>query len=352
MTADTQHACPMISEVFGPQTARRIGLPAQTWTLALLQAVSAAVLVASATWPLSPQAPVHLARVLAAILVVETAATLAFSKRIGLGVLLGQAFVGIGMTVLITGGSTTTAGTLLSCAGYVWVAMWVAVFCAPRWLVAAIAAELAGAPIAALLNTHPLRALLAAVAMMVVSALLASVLAYLVGSLRRVALHDQLTGLLNRHGVDQALSDLHGRRRRVPISLVAIDIDGLKAVNDRGGHLAGDRMLVEFARALMAGARSIDLPARIGGDEFVVILPGLSAEEATRRADSWQAGSNLEWSFGVSERRSDEPLETWLSRADQRMYAAKTSGHRRAHDRAAARGVVEFRSSQPRRRIG
>lgn len=342
----------MISEVFGPQTARRIGLPAQTWTLALLQTVSALVLLASATWPLSPQAPVHLGRVLAAILVVETALTLAFSKRIGLGVLLGEAFVGIGMTVLITGGSATTAGTLLSCAGYVWVAMWVAVFCAPRWLVAAIAAELAGAPIAALLNTHPLRALLAAVSMTVVSALLASVLAYLVGSLRSAALHDQLTGLLNRHGVDQALSELHGRRRRVPISLVAIDIDGLKAVNDRGGHLAGDRMLVTFARELTAAARTSDLPARLGGDEFVAILPGLSAAEATRWADGLQASSSIDWSFGVSERRSDEPLETWLSRADQRMYAAKTSSDGRARDRAATRGVVEFQSSQPRRKFG
>lgn len=319
---------PMIFEVFGPPTARRIGLPAPTWTLALLEAVSALALVAAAAWPLSPQAPVHLGMVLAAVLAVMSALTFGLGRQLGMNVLLGQAFFGIGITVLLVGAARTGPGTLLSSAGYIWVAMWVGVFCAPRWLLAALAAELAGVPIAALLNPSPVRVVAAGIAVLVISSLLAAVLAYLVGSLRRAALYDQLTGLRNRHGLDQALAELGQRRRGgFPVSLVAIDLDGLKAVNDRGGHLAGDRTLVAFAHELSAAARSVDLPARIGGDEFVAILPGLSAAEATRWADTMQASSSLDWSFGVSERRPDESLESWLGRADQRMYVAKTSSH-------------------------
>jgi diguanylate cyclase len=344
---------PKISAVLGPRTARRIGLPAPTWTLALLEAVAALALLASAAWPLSPGAPVHLDRVLAVLLMVESLLTLGFGRRIGMNLLLCQAFAGIAMTVLLIGAAKTAGGTLLSSAGYVWVAMWVSFFCSPRWLLAVLAAELAGVPIAALLNVSLVHALVAGISILVIATLLSAVLTYLLSSLRRVALFDQLTGLLNRHGVDQALYDVQQRRSiSAPISMVAMDLDGLKVVNDRDGHLAGDRMLVAFARELSDAARSVDLPARLGGDEFVVILPGLSAAQATHWADSLHAGSSLDWSFGVSERRSDEPFETWLGRADQRMYVAKSAnhGHRRHGNVTGLRWLREQRRLPPEAR--
>jgi diguanylate cyclase (GGDEF)-like protein len=324
---------PRFFEVPGPRAARRTPPPAPLWTLVLLESVTVLVLLASATWPLSPHAPVQLARVLAAILAVEAVLTTIFARRVGLAVLAAQALAGIPMTVLITGASATSAGTILSCAGYVWVALWIAVFCPPRVLAATLAAEVLGAPVAGLLNAHPIRTLISTLGVAAISALLSAVLAYLVGSLRHAAHHDQLTGLLNRHGVDEALTDLHGRRRRVPVSLVAVDLDGLKAVNDSDGHAAGDRLLAQFAAELRAGIRGWDLAARIGGDEFIAVLPGLSAVEATRWADMLQTESELEWSFGVSERRGEEPLDPWLARADQRMYAAKQAASERGAPR-------------------
>jgi diguanylate cyclase (GGDEF)-like protein len=315
----------MNSAVFDPRTTRRKSIQASTWTLVLLEGVTAVVLLIAATWPLSSRAPVHLGRVLAAILAIEAILTLVFARRIRPRALIAQIFAGIAMTVLITGASTTAAGTILSCVGYVWVAMWVGVFCSPGWLLAALAAELMGAPVAALLNGHPLRTLISTLGVTVLAALFSAVLGYLVASLRRAALHDQLTGLLNRRGVDESLADMWGRRGRSPTSLIAIDLDGLKAVNDRGGHLAGDRMLVAFADELRAGTRADDLVGRLGGDEFVVVLPGASSAQATRWVQRLNDVSELDWSFGVSQRRGEEPLEPWLARADERLYAAKIS---------------------------
>ncbi len=80
-----------------------------------------------------------------------------------------------------------------------------------------------------------------------------------------------------------ALNDLWSARRFAGIaSLVVIDLDGLKLVNDHAGHLAGDQMLVDLRHRAADLGRGVDLVARIGGDEFLAILPGLSAVEATR----------------------------------------------------------------------
>ena len=154
---------------------------------------------------------------------------------------------------------------------------------------------------------------------------LSMLLAQVLGSLRHEARHDELTGLLNRRGLDQAMSELSSGRRFAASanSLVVIDLDGLKLVNDHAGHLAGDQMLVTFATELQTAARGVDLTGRIGGDEFIAILPGLSAGDAIRWAERMHEASGVAWSYGVAERDSGEQLEDWLNRADKLMYAAK-----------------------------
>jgi diguanylate cyclase (GGDEF)-like protein len=104
---------------------------------------------------------------------------------------------------------------------------------------------------------------------------------------------------------------------------VVIDLDGLKLVNDHAGHLAGDQMLVTFATELQTAARGVDLTGRIGGDEFIAILPGLSVTDAIRWAERMHETSGVAWSYGVAERDPGEQLEDWLNRADKLMYAAK-----------------------------
>lgn len=157
----------------------------------------------------------------------------------------------------------------------------------------------------------------------------------------KLAHTDPLTGLANRRFLfDQLESEFaRARRYRRPFSLLFIDLDGFKAVNDKFGHLFGDEILTGSARAMQAVLRSTDLLARIGGDEFAVLLPetriqgGINAASKLRKAlaaYSRQLSSTiptLTFSVGISEiAKEDEALEDILARADQAQYLAKTDG--------------------------
>lgn len=264
----------------------------------------------------------HLDQALAAALAVAGVGTLVFAHRIGDTILLAQAAAGVAVTAALVASAWTAGGTLLSCAGFLWVALWVALFFPPRHLAAALGLEVASVLVASCAGAHPGRILAAGASVVAVAAVSSATLARVVGGLRRLAVSDQLTGLLNRHGVDLALAGLEHHADR-PVSLVAIDLDGLKTVNDRHGHDAGDRVLARFADELSAAVRSADVAARIGGDEFLAILLGATAAQARRWADNFRRGSRLSWSFGIAERRRDEPFQVWFGRADDDLYRAK-----------------------------
>jgi diguanylate cyclase (GGDEF)-like protein/PAS domain S-box-containing protein len=151
--------------------------------------------------------------------------------------------------------------------------------------------------------------------------------------LRYQSTHDALTGLCNRASLDQELARL-GRGRRFPVAILVIDIDGLKPVNDGSGHAAGDDLLVRASRLLCAAARGDDVVARIGGDEFVIVLPQTTLETARhvleRLAGSVEAHNvgaaiPVRYSAGVAIANSAEGLPVALREADDRMYAHKRS---------------------------
>ena len=162
--------------------------------------------------------------------------------------------------------------------------------------------------------------------------------AFALGRERLSAATDPLTGILNRRGLEdrmeRALSE--AQEQRVPLSVLVIDCDDFKEINDRAGHEFGDALLREVAdvmlRALPEGAEA----ARLGGDEFVVMLPDAGADAAealggqirTRLAEGLtDAGFPLRISVGVSTYPFDGATPTALLRAgDQALYAAKTSG--------------------------
>jgi len=158
------------------------------------------------------------------------------------------------------------------------------------------------------------------------------------------AVTDELTGLLNRRGFYEAAQRMLAGS--VPILLVFLDADGLKQVNDRLGHAAGDAMLVDIAGALKMSFRSEDVVARMGGDEFCVLAadPGQRADALcaalTRRIDEINAAradaSPLSLSVGCVE-ASGTPadLDRWLMEADRRMYAEKAARRSRREDRRA-----------------
>jgi len=123
------------------------------------------------------------------------------------------------------------------------------------------------------------------------------------------------------------------RRYGRPIAVVSADIDDLKAVNDRDGHLAGDALIRAAAELLRAHARATDRVARVGGDEFLVLLPETHAKgaasyvrrvrAAARRVDTGTAPTGLALSLGFAAVAPDETIEAAVQRADKAMYTAK-----------------------------
>lgn len=153
---------------------------------------------------------------------------------------------------------------------------------------------------------------------------------------------DRLTGLYNRRYFDQQLERLWresaGDRR--PLSLVFIDLDHFKAVNDGHGHDKGDQVLKVAARLIQAACRRDDVVARYGGEEFVAVFPGMAAGDAAAAAEAIRklvaeqspdlAGLRLTASIGVATREArDRASGDLVHRADQAVYLAKTSGRNR-----------------------
>ncbi len=159
--------------------------------------------------------------------------------------------------------------------------------------------------------------------------------------LRDAANSDPLTGLPNRRRLDELAEPLL-RDREHPISALMVDADHFKAINDRLGHAAGDEALCWLGSHLRVHARATDVIARLGGEEFVLLLPNTDVDaakqlaqrlrEAVCEAPLYLAGETIKLtvSIGVAEgRSSSEPLHELLSRADAALYRAKAAGRDR-----------------------
>ncbi|MCL7942265.1 diguanylate cyclase [Halomonas sp. ATCH28] len=150
-----------------------------------------------------------------------------------------------------------------------------------------------------------------------------------------MASEDPLTGLFNRRAFTDLAQPLHAmaERSQQPYSVIVIDMDGLKAINDSQGHEAGDRVILDLAQRLKSFARSSDLVARLGGDEFVMLLPDTDADGARQlmqRLLASVASSGLQFSVGVSSYpEHGQGVEYLLLHADRAMYASKASGGHR-----------------------
>ena len=155
-------------------------------------------------------------------------------------------------------------------------------------------------------------------------------------TLAQFAWADPLTGLLNRRGLEEAVAREEGRAARfgTPITVVVLDVDDLKAVNDTHGHTVGDQLLVGLGAALRGRARAVDVVARYGGDEFVLLLldadhagaEGLLADVRTRTPAVHLPDGRvvpLQFSAGVALRAEGGSLRAALDLADQRLLAAK-----------------------------
>ena len=192
-----------------------------------------------------------------------------------------------------------------------------------------------GITVALALATEPAAALIAALPLVVLHRVLA------VPNLRAQALRDHKTGLLNARGIDERANEELARARRFgrPLSLLMIDIDNLRSINNRYGHLAGDAVLVAVADSFNASMRDYDLCARFGGDEFVILLPETPADQAVEIAERVKAAVGrttlrqddcdlpIGISIGVATLgRQDQTLADLMRRADTGTYVSKAAG--------------------------
>jgi diguanylate cyclase (GGDEF)-like protein len=156
--------------------------------------------------------------------------------------------------------------------------------------------------------------------------------------LRYLGTHDVMTELYNRAFFEESLQDLEVNRHD-PIAMIVMDLDNLKPTNDRFGHQAGDKLIRRTAEVLRAAAVQGHITARIGGDEFVVIMPGaglLEANELIERIESLVTVNNkfygepeLSLSLGAAVSEPGISLEKVISLADDEMYKNKGLYHRR-----------------------
>ncbi|MBI3289220.1 MAG: diguanylate cyclase [Elusimicrobia bacterium] len=177
--------------------------------------------------------------------------------------------------------------------------------------------------------------------------------------LREMTRTDDLTGLYNQRHFHARLREEIARARRQgePLSMVVFDLDGFKQVNDRRGHLEGDRILQAFASAICDSVRrEVDLPFRYGGDEFVLLLPGTTAVRAARvarrivTATAPLAKVGVTASWGVSRLPASGDASEFVRAADSAMYKMKSSRAGRAGRAGARRRGTDVARAYSKRR--
>jgi len=151
---------------------------------------------------------------------------------------------------------------------------------------------------------------------------------------------DLLMGIYSRRYLEKKLKDLLYEYKRYdkPFSVLMIDIDDFKIVNDKYGHLVGDKVLAKVGEILKTSLRQLDIPSRYGGDEIVVLLPNTKKEEAFKAAlkiqsifqkarfKTSQDEFSITASIGVYEVEPKDDFETVLNKTDNAMYEAKAKG--------------------------
>ena len=174
--------------------------------------------------------------------------------------------------------------------------------------------------------------------------ILANITLSIIGELQRrlvdQAIVDPLTGVFNRRHMERCLGDAIERQRRssAPASLLLVDVDHFKRINDQFGHAKGDSVLKGIVSLVGKRSRKLDLLFRIGGEEFMLLLPDTQEAAAAAVAEQLRAsivesslldGQQVTVSIGVGELRPGESLDSWMKHADDALYAAKKAGRNR-----------------------
>jgi diguanylate cyclase (GGDEF)-like protein len=301
--------------------------PPMVWTAALLYLCGGSACLAAVAFPISPQEPVRLDLAIGLLACAMAAGIWLLGRRLPPRVMPLTMALGSLAVSAIVASARTSGGTMLTAYAYPWIAVYTAHFCSRRTIVAQSLLISAGFGAGLLLAGLPNMTIDWVIVTVTVWST-ALVLGRLSASLRQRADTDQLTGLLNRNGFLTAVARERAiaERTHTPLTLAVLDLNGFKQVNDRFGHAAGDRLLMELAGAWRERLRAGDILARHGGDEFVLLLPATSPAEAGGVLERLRDGEQpIDWSVGLSELRPGEDLGACVVRADRDLYGVKQS---------------------------
>jgi diguanylate cyclase (GGDEF)-like protein len=306
----------------GRSDARAPRLYATRGHLACALGLMAALVLGGGLWPFSPESAVGLWFAVAALLAALAGAVLVLPpRRWTMPGALAAALLAAGG---LLASCRTSEGLVVLSIGVMTSAQYAAYAFRTRVAALLVAEAIAAVTAGMVLAPAPFHVLtwLVVVVMTVAST---SLLGHVTHWLRRHATTDDLTGALTRGALlerlDARLRD--ARRSGSPLAVVSADVDDFKAVNDTLGHLAGDDVLAELVASWRGPAAGRALVGRVGGDEFVVVLPGRDAAAAARWVAAARARCGTPWSAGIAEARPDDDVRGLLARADAALYGAK-----------------------------
>ncbi|WP_029987837.1 GGDEF domain-containing protein [Leucobacter sp. PH1c] len=268
-------------------------------------------------------------------------ATLLLGRRVPRWVGTAAVFLFMIAQVYFLGLANDSASVIASVQQLPVVAFYLGWFVRPRFAMTLVAVSLVS--FGAVMLRNPLFSADGAIGVPVaVHALLVMLFCYASGTYLwrrqvRIASTDPLTGAQNRTGLTDRLEYQLRKRAfsRAPLSVVAVDFDNFKQLNDTRGHAAGDLVLSRTVTAWKDAIRSGDSVTRLGGDEFAFILPRATAREAQVIVDRLREVSEQPWSWGIAQALPGESADELLARADAKLFAWKRV--RRARDERRAR---------------
>ena len=303
--------------------------PPIAWALALLFLFKALVCLFVVVFPISPTEPVALISAAGAIGISSATGVWLLARRIPM---FGFELITAGGSLVTSGvvaQATTHGGMMIVAFSYPWIAIYSAHFFPRRAVIAQGLLISVGFGVALLVGGLPHIAIYWVIVTVTIWSI-CLVLGHLSESLRRQADTDPLTGLLNRNGFlaaavrEHAIAQRSGNR----LTLAVLDLDGFKQINDQRGHEVGDRVLADLGRSWRERLRTGDILARHGGDEFVLLLPATSPENATAVLDRLRVEDlPVSWSVGIGEWFGGESLGECIARADAHLYSVKHALH-------------------------
>jgi len=299
-------------------------LPARVGLLALLYGSGGLFCAVSALWPMSPDTPVAFTWALAVVGLCTATLLLALGRRLPaagqhVALALFSVLVGVLAAVSVTAAGIVGLGPVLIAIG-LYAAHFLSLPEARAHALLAVVAGSTGAVVA-----KPSGFVLPWVVAVVAAVVITEAHARLSGKLRRDASTDPLTGVVNRRAWEAEASRSLARATRTDgrLTVALLDLDAFKEVNDRYGHVAGDRLLRQVCDHWRSRLRSSDLLGRYGGDEFVLCLPDTDAPGAQELLARLHGDVPISWSVGTATARPGDSLDDLLQRADAELYRNK-----------------------------